>query len=161
MRPDRVVERIATGLEHVTGWVFIVLTCLTIAQVFCRYGLNSPLIWSEELVRYLAVWMTFLGASALTAKKAHLRLGVSLMSYLSPKLGPPTGLVLDLLVFVFLALLTWQGARFTLITGFLSSPALRTPMWWVWVAVPVNGALMLLFVGHSLCASLRGSFRRG
>jgi TRAP-type C4-dicarboxylate transport system permease small subunit len=161
MWSDRVVAGCASVLEHVTGCVFIVLTSLTLAQVFFRYGLKSPLIWSEELVRYLCVWLTFLGASVLTAKKAHLRLGVSIMSYLSPRLGPPTAFVLDLLVFAFLALLTWQGARFTLITGFLTSPALRNPMWWVWIALPVNGGLMLLFVGHSLFARLRRTLSGG
>ena len=161
MGSNRIVEWCATALEHVTGCVFIVLTSLTLAQVVFRYGLNSPLIWSEELVRYLCVWLTFLGASVLTAKKAHLRLGVSVMSYFSPRLGPPTSFALDLLVFGFLILLTWQGARFTLISGFLTSPALRNPMWWVWIALPINGALMLLFVGHSLFARVRSPLRRG
>ncbi|HXZ44892.1 MAG TPA: TRAP transporter small permease [archaeon] len=161
MWTDRVVEWCATALEHVTGCVFIVLTSLTLAQVFFRYGLNSPLTWSEELVRYLCVWLTFLGASVLTAKNAHLRLGVTVMSHFSPRLGPPTGFVLDVLVFVFLILLTWQGTRFTLIAGFLTSPALRNPMWWVWIALPLNGALMLLFVGHSLFGRARGALRRG
>jgi len=161
MSSDRVVGWLATVLEHLTGCVFIVLTSLTLAQVFCRYVLNSPLIWSEELVRYLCVWLTFLGASALTAQKAHLRLGVSIMSRFSPKLAPLTGIVLDVIVFAFLVLLTWQGARFTLISGFLMSPALRNPMWWVWIALPLNGLLMLLFVGHSLITGLRGSLGRG
>jgi TRAP-type C4-dicarboxylate transport system permease small subunit len=37
---------------------------ITSAQVFCRYVLSSPLIWAEEVCRYLLIWMCFLFAGA-------------------------------------------------------------------------------------------------
>lgn len=150
-----VMRTLSAVLEHLTGWVFIALTFFTLLQVLYRYGFDSPLIWSEELVRYLCVWLTFLGASALAAKEAHLRLGLKLLSRLPPRLAASVEVLLDVTVCALLVLLTWQGVRFTLLSGILHSPALRIPMWWVWVAVPINGVLMLLFVGHSAMRRLR------
>ena len=155
-----VIKALAIGLEHLTGWVFIVLTSLTLTQVFCRYALHSPLVWSEELVIYLCVWLTYLGAAVLTAKKAHLRLGMGLVARVAPSLVGPVSILLELTVFACLVLLTWQGVRFTVLSSILRSPALRIPMWWVWVAVPANGVLMLLFVGHSLLTTFRHTARR-
>jgi TRAP-type C4-dicarboxylate transport system permease small subunit len=37
-------------------------------QVLCRYVLKNPLIWTEELARYLMIWMVFLGASCVLKK---------------------------------------------------------------------------------------------
>jgi TRAP-type C4-dicarboxylate transport system permease small subunit len=155
-----VIKALAIGLEHLTGWVFIVLTSLTLTQVFCRYALNSPLVWSEELVIYLCVWLTYLGAAVLTAKKTHLRLGMGLVARVAPGLAGPISILLELTIFACLVLLTWQVIRFTVLSSILRSPALRIPMWWVWVAVPANGALMMLFVGHSLVTTFRDMARR-
>jgi len=154
---NRVLDVLSTVLEHVTGCVFIVLTALSLAQVFFRYILHSPLIWSEELVRFLCVWLTFLGASALTGRGKHLRLGVSLTNYLPFKLRASSWIILDLFVLTFIVLLIWQGARFTHLSRILRSPALRVPMWWVWLAVPANGVFMLIFVGTRLA----NRFRKG
>ncbi len=149
------MRTLSNALEHFTGWIFITLTFFTLLQVFYRYVLDSPLIWSEELVRYLCVWLTFLGASVLVAKGTHLRLGLRLLSRLPPRLAVALEVLLDLIVCVVLVLLTWQGARFAYLSHILHSPALRIPMWWVWIAVPINGVFMLLFVADSARRRLR------
>ena len=56
----------------VTGVLFVAIIVLTITQVFCRFVLDSPLVWSEELSRLLFVWMTMFGAPVLTYQRAHL-----------------------------------------------------------------------------------------
>jgi TRAP-type C4-dicarboxylate transport system permease small subunit len=54
------------------GIMFIAVVILTIIQVFCRFVLDSPLVWSEELARFILVWMTMLGSSVLCYEKSHL-----------------------------------------------------------------------------------------
>lgn len=63
--PEGVSGRVdlALPLRIVVGCAFALIVALTIAQVFFRFALNSPLVWSEELARLLLVWVTFIGAA--------------------------------------------------------------------------------------------------
>ena len=61
------VDRVSSGLNACAEFILWVLVALTIVvtfvQVVFRYGLDSSLSWSEELARYLFVWVIFIGAS--------------------------------------------------------------------------------------------------
>ena len=48
------------------------LVVIMFIQVFCRYVLNNSLSWSEELTKYLFVWMTFLGGALCLRDKIHI-----------------------------------------------------------------------------------------
>ncbi len=54
----------------------IAIVVLTLAQIFCRFLLDAPLIWSEELARILIVWMTFIGAAVVCWDGRHLNIDV-------------------------------------------------------------------------------------
>ncbi|WMS43497.1 TRAP transporter small permease [Acuticoccus sp. MNP-M23] len=54
----------------------IVVVILTLAQIFFRFVLDSPLIWSEELARLLIVWITFIGAAVACWDGRHLNIDV-------------------------------------------------------------------------------------
>ena len=52
------------NLDEIIITIMLVIVCVVlIMQVFFRFVLNSPLIWSEELARYLFIWLTMLGLS--------------------------------------------------------------------------------------------------
>src|SRR4030042_5837510 len=48
-----------------------VMTLVVFLQVFFRYALGRPLVWSEEMARYLFVWLSILGASLGVQKRGH------------------------------------------------------------------------------------------
>ena len=50
-------------LRWLTAALLSVVVVVTLLQIVLRYAFNAPLIWSEELARFLTVWMTFLGAA--------------------------------------------------------------------------------------------------
>lgn len=60
----------------IAGTLFCLIVVLTIIQVFCRFVLNSPLVWSEELARLSVVWMTFIGAAIVCWDGTHLNVDV-------------------------------------------------------------------------------------
>ena len=72
-RADLWLERI--GSTILTA-LFLVMTTLGFVQVICRYFLEFPLYWSEELIRYLFVWTTFLGAGVATAQGLHIEIDI-------------------------------------------------------------------------------------
>lgn len=63
---------LAFPLRIIVGGLFGAIVVLTIAQVFFRFVLDSPLIWSEELSRLFLVWVTFLGAAVVCWDGTHL-----------------------------------------------------------------------------------------
>lgn len=67
---------LAYPFRVIAGTLFCVIVVLTITQVFCRFVLNSPLVWSEELARLSVVWMTFIGAAVVCWDGTHLNVDV-------------------------------------------------------------------------------------
>jgi TRAP-type C4-dicarboxylate transport system permease small subunit len=61
----RLIKMLTIIERMVIAGLMAAITGLTLAQVFCRYVLELPLQWSEEVARYCFVWVTFLGAAAL------------------------------------------------------------------------------------------------
>ena len=51
--------------------LFIVIMFTTVAGVFFRYVVGTPLIWSDELARFSLIWMVFLGAGVVSFKDKH------------------------------------------------------------------------------------------
>jgi len=116
-------------------------------QVISRYALSAPSVWTEELARFLLIWIGVLGASYAYRARVHLAIDL-----LPRKLGGRRGAGLEAvnasLVGVFAAaVMMFGGGRLVMITWQLNqiSPALGLPMAVVYSVVPLSGALLLLF----------------
>ena len=66
--------------------LFLVIIFVTVAGVFTRYILDSPLIWSDELARFSLIWMIFLGAGVVSFKDSHLIVDF-IFEYVPEKVG--------------------------------------------------------------------------
>jgi TRAP-type C4-dicarboxylate transport system permease small subunit len=123
--------------------MFAVLIVTVFYQVLGRYLFNAPPSWSEELARFLQVWIALL-ASALCIQQG-MHLGVDYLLHAVPPRGRA---LLEILVHVlvsgFLLLLLVQGIKILDVAAVQSSPAMGINMWYAYLAVPVGAALMLL-----------------
>lgn len=134
-------------LDQVT-WVLgmfllAIMSALVIGEVGMRYAFGSSTTWVEELTRYLMVWMTMLAASS-AIRRAEL-IGVTLLvDRLSPIKRRVVMSVAHCLVLAFLCLVVYHGINLVERSFVLSAPALRIPMAWVYLAVPVGGILMII-----------------
>lgn len=105
-----VLER---GLGRLEDWVGIAavagLAIVVNLQIFARYLFHSPFIWPEEIARLLLVWMTFIGAAALTRRGGDL--AVDTFVELLPRI-PRRGFIFfrDIVMLVLFALIATQGA---------------------------------------------------
>jgi TRAP-type C4-dicarboxylate transport system permease small subunit len=129
------------------------ITAVTFAQVFTRYVTENPLIWTEEVARYLFVWITLIGAAA--AVRTHGHYGLDILRYYAPPLRPVLGALTMLVVAAFLALLLYTGIAETRQAALQMSPALQVRMHWAYLALPVGAALALWHViAHWLIAGI-------
>ena len=130
------------------------MTVVVIAQVVCRYLLNNSLFWSEELERYMLVWLTFLGASVAYRRKMHPGVNI-LFKRLSPSCRRYTTIGVHLLSLFFFIIMVWYGCRFSYFVRLQTTTALSIPKWIIFTAVPLSGLLLsvhaLAFLSNNLC----------
>ena len=134
------VDRWSMHLVFVLGFSMTLVVAL---QVLFRYGLNQSLFWSEELARFLLVWLTFLGASCAYRRRMHP--GVDVLTARMPEsLRRGCAVFVHLLCLAFFAVMVVYGASFAYFVRLQISPALNLPKWAVLSAIPVSGAACIL-----------------
>jgi len=124
-----------------------IMTLDVLWGVFTRYAMGSQASWSEELARFLLIWIGILGAAYASGQRMHLAIDL-----LSPKLevGRQRSLALLirlLVIFFAVAVLIIGGTRLIYISQKLGqlSPALQVPMWVVYSVIPLSGILVLYY----------------
>ncbi len=134
---------LAWPLRVVVGVAFIAIVALTIVQVVFRSVLDDPLVWSEELVRLLLVWVVFLGAAVVTWDGRHLNVDV-LFVRLSERMRRIVRWFNRLVAASFLAVLGWTSLAIVELNRWDEIGALEISMAWVRVPATVGAALALL-----------------
>ena len=66
-------ERKLTLADRLLVGLFAVILAIILVAVFFRYVINHSLFWSDEVVRYLFVWFTLLGAALVLRDRRHIR----------------------------------------------------------------------------------------
>lgn len=116
-------------------------------QVFSRYLLGSPSPFTEELARYLMIWVGLLGAAYASAKKMHVAIDI-IPSRARPETQKKLSKLVSFCIIVFaLIALVAGGLRLVYISYLLgqSSPALQIPLAAVYSVIPVSGLLIVYF----------------
>ena len=136
-----------TALRALLVLLVIALVASVAWQVMSRYLLADPSPWTEELARFLLIWIGMLGASYAFRQKAHLGLEL-----LPGKLEGPPAIALRYFTLVVIALfavtvlvagggnlvsLTWELRQYSAVLGM--------PIAWVYSVVPLTGVLVLFY----------------
>jgi TRAP-type C4-dicarboxylate transport system permease small subunit len=144
-RQNRKFPDWAFPFRIISGFLFATIVALTIAQVFFRFILDSPLIWSEELVRLFLVWLTFLGAAVLCWDGTHLSVDTFFVK-LPPKARHWVRNVNRLLAILFLIILVYYSIPLVMIDHMTTMSAFDVPASVVRVPATIGGALMILYI---------------
>ena len=134
--------------EHIEQ---IILTILLAAmsliigvQIFMRYVVQESLTWSEELARYLFIWVSYFGVSYGVKKHAHIRVEAAMM-FMPVKIKPYIYIISNIIFLIFALMVVKEGFILSAkIFGFgQSSPAMGIPMGYIYLAPAVGFALVL------------------
>jgi TRAP-type C4-dicarboxylate transport system permease small subunit len=154
---DRCAAAVNKIAVFFTVSILIVLCVITFLQVIYRYVLNDPLSWSEEVVRYLLVWITFLGITLAVYKRTEM--SVSFFTQLVPaKVNRFIDIVMTVIILAFLVLFTMEGFDFAFESMMILTIALQIPYTWINLAAPVGGVFMILLYSLRLIAAV-GKYR--
>ena len=130
--------------ESVAIIAFLVMLASSLLQVFFRYAVNAPLMWTEELARLMCVVTTYFGSVAVLIAREHIRVD-SIDGWLQGRSAAVLGLIVDLLIAWFMVALMigcWLMVSATWTTYTASMPWFR--MGYVYAAVCVAACGMLL-----------------
>ena len=136
----------------------LVLSCLVVAmvyvlfrQVFTRYVLGYSEYWTEELARYFLIWMAFLGGALAVRRRAHLSMGLAVM-HLRATAAAMVRRAKDLCVAAFAGIMLTAGGNYVQVAMEQRTPVTQIPMGWIYLPIPLAGALILLFLAEqSMC----------
>jgi TRAP-type C4-dicarboxylate transport system permease small subunit len=142
---DSLLKRLRTVLYWVSVGCMSAMLCIIFMQVVTRYVFGYTYEWSEELARFLFVWVVFLGSALIMGEGGHL--AVTLL--VSKLKGRPSGTVLQIFInscsYIFIGLLFTQGWKMTSIMSFQTSPGMGLSMSYVYSIIPISAVLMLLY----------------
>lgn len=123
--------------------LYAAVLVLAFAQVFFRYVLNQSLSWSEELTRYLFVWLVFVTAGLVTETRQHIVVDIAI-ERLPARWRRGVGALTTLVVVGFLVALLVVGARLALAAIDQTALSIEMSMAWAYAAIPVGAACMLI-----------------
>jgi TRAP-type C4-dicarboxylate transport system permease small subunit len=116
-------------------------------QVFTRFILRDPSSFTEELARYLLIWLGLLGAGYVSGKKLHLAIAVVLESRRGrTRRLMEAGIQVFVLLFALLVMVV-GGIRLVAMSFALNqvSAALRIQLGYVYLVLPVSGLLIVFY----------------
>jgi TRAP-type C4-dicarboxylate transport system permease small subunit len=148
------VRRFYDGLGLLGGAILAVMTGAVFLQVVLRYVFRTGVEGLDEVPRYLFVWLVMIGAAAAMARGEH-----TALVYFRDRLGPVGRTALSILTTAFGMLLFLSMIRSSLVlvpnANLQTSPGLRLPLGYVYAAVPVGAALILLPMARELWGAWR------
>jgi C4-dicarboxylate transporter DctQ subunit len=131
--------------EGFIAFALLLTTLITFVNVVLRYGFDVGVAWSEELVRYLMIWITFIGIAV------AVRRGTSINMDFFARFGSITvrrilWLAQNLIGVLFGAALLYWGTKIFLanLDSVRISPALGVKMAWIYLIFPLGGFLLTL-----------------
>ena len=138
--PSAALQRLTAALDRCACWVSIgllaVIFVVMVLQVSCRYVLGSPLVWSEEVARYLYIWVCFLGAPIALRRGNHIAITL-FVDWL------PAKLIRGIAIF-WLVELAIQGAILAVRSHTLIAITIPVPWSLIYLVVPISAVLMML-----------------
>jgi TRAP-type transport system small permease protein len=155
-------RRLTSAYGRLLSWLLalsvVVLIFPVSLQVFSRYTELIPAyIWTEEMARFLFVWMIMIGAMVGIRESTHFEVDVW------PRLGVRGTAALKIVSSVFILLMAvifvYWGWQFTRFAWNRISELAELPLWMIHVAWPLAGVTWILFQGEQVVDAVRALVR--
>ncbi len=139
-----VTDKLSKLLKYITFIMLAVMVLIITAQVFFRYVVGTSLSWSEEMARFMFVWIIMLGAANGVKESYHV-----VITALTNRL--PSGLQKVLNIFNYILILgigicmIYFGMQMAMKASGHLSAAMRVSTLWQYIPVPISGAAIVIF----------------
>ena len=142
------LDRFATLLVAVVRWFCIVvasaLFLIVVIAIIARYGFGQAVSWTEEVPRYLLIWISFLAAAVGVLQRDHVGFDV-LFNALPKPARRALGVTLSLLILMFGWIVFRYGITFVQDFGGDLMETISYTNYWYYPAMPISGFLIMVF----------------
>lgn len=142
-------------IELLAGILCAVLTVVVLLQVIFRYALHFPLDWAEELAMVIFQWVSFVGAGIAVRHGLHFHLDLLTRRFPS-KWQKATDLLASASVLAIGYIFIQVGISMMNTVKFITLPVMHFSKAYVYLAIPVGGALMIFFQIPIVMRQIRG-----
>jgi TRAP-type C4-dicarboxylate transport system permease small subunit len=153
------MERLLTSIDWITDKVtlliLILLNLVVGLQVFSRYVLNHSLFWSEELARYMFIWLVFLSGAMVLRQDRHIQVS-AFVDMLPVPLKRAIIVLGDLLMLGFVGIVFVESIRLASMVWTVLTAAMEIPWTYVYLGIILGMGVMVLALAGSLWARLMG-----
>lgn len=141
---QRMIDYLFRPLEVAIVVLLAAMVIMVFGNVVLRYGFNTGIVVSEEMSRYLFVWLTFIGAVVTFRENAHM--GVETLVRQFPRRGRLICMVAsNVIIFFCVAVFFWGTWKQAPINASMTAPVTGLPMIWVYgVGFFTGGAMAII-----------------
>jgi TRAP-type C4-dicarboxylate transport system permease small subunit len=151
----RVDRGLAVAMRNICLAAFALLIVLVAGLILIRFMPLFSLSWADEIVELTFAWMTFLGTAVLWRSRIHFRVDLIPNMLVGTRAGQILEIGLSLVSLLFLLIFTYEATVLTLRTA-IPSPILAWPKALWYLAMPIAGALMVVYTFRDLWHYLHG-----
>ena len=142
--PTGMLARLGRAGTAVENALLVLLLCammlLAVGQIVLRIFFNSGLIWVDELLKILVLWIALVASVAASRSRRHLRIDV-LSRYVPERYARAPGVIVDAFAACMCGLIAWYSAEYVLLS-LGDTVLLDTPAWLAHGVLPVAFLLM-------------------
>jgi len=139
------LDRVLTFFEDWTLFITVIVALISLFfNVVLRYGFNYSLAWSEELVREVIIYTTFIGCSAAVKNRSMIK--IDAIVQLAPKLKTPLSYFSNFVTLIFSAMMIYYGWLMAAlqVRTFQKTIILQIPLVYLYAILPVMGVMMFI-----------------
>ena len=140
-------NRLNSILEKILVVILGVMVINVSWQVFSRYVLANPSSFTDELARYLMIWLGVMGTAYVSGKRLHVAIDI-LPDKLSPKRQVKLKKIINLIIILFATLIFVVGGSKLVYLSYIlgqKSAALQIPLYVVYLCIPLSGLCIVFF----------------
>lgn len=152
------MKTVKKALDSALSWFCIVLFAVLVVdvswQVFTRQVLNSPSGWSEELAKYVFIWLGLFGSALVFGERGHIYVDFAVKKF-PAKVQYVVALAMQVAILAFASLvLVYGGWQVAQLSWDQKLPGLPIDVGPLYLALPISGVLIIFYTVYHLVAIL-------
>ena len=153
------LDTIVTNIEEWTLFIIVMAALSSLfANVILRYGFNYTLAWSEELVRIVIIYSTFVGASVAIKQRAMIKIDAVVQIF--PRLKSGLTLYANILMLIFAGMMVFYGYQMTHLQYITSQKTIimQIPLVAIYTIMPVMGVMVFIRTVQVMIQDIRTGY---
>ncbi|MEW6671124.1 MAG: TRAP transporter small permease [Thermodesulfobacteriota bacterium] len=138
-------DKVLTFFEEWTLFISVLIALISLFfNVVLRYGFNYSLAWSEELVREVIIYTTFIGCSAAVKNRSMIK--IDALVQLVPRIKVPLNYFSNMVTLIFSAMMIYYGWLMALlqVRTYQKTIIMQIPLVYLYAILPLMGVMMFI-----------------